>query len=600
MSVISKSWKHHISLYYPPFPFAGDTQEQQNSIREKGAAAMPSLLPASLGLFFSIFLLASSSASEYDTVVVTSSGPIKGKRVPADSGSTTAYLGIPYAEPPVGKLRFQKPLPHQSWSHVLEATSFGNACFQKSFFASPFNNMWVANGPYSEDCLFLNIWVPHPRPSLPVPVLIWIHGGGFVAGAGSLDLYNGACLAAAENVIVASMNYRLGILGFLFFPPDAPGNVGLWDQHLALKWVKENAAVFGGDPAQLTLLGHSAGAASVGFHLLSPASQPLFAQAVVQSGAPNAPWAWKHPENAKMVTLHVSSLLGCGEQNHSAVVSCIQDKEAHEVFYVWDRLFSPTTDGDFLPGEPKKLLQTGLIQVKPLLIGITGDDGSVFISAPTGEGGILTWEQLLQGISILLRKPYNDDVKTVAVKYAEEGHGPEQYRRALAQFGRDYFFVCPMAEVAGKMAGGGSPVYVYSFNHHISGSIWQEWMGAAHGVEVPYLFGTLSSLPRANQTNTETDAALSHKVMRYWAEFARSGNPTGTSMSNEVQWPLYNTTEQKFFHISTEAPEVRQISPAHHCDILAAHKFNSTHTKKPPKESAVPILEKDMKNETRT
>nr|XP_034963161.1 cholinesterase-like isoform X2 [Zootoca vivipara] len=542
---------------------------------------MPTLLQASLGLFLFLSLLSSSSASEDDTVLVTSSGPIRGKRVPVGSASVTSYLGIPYAEPPLGKLRFQKPLPHQPWSHVLEVTNFGNACFQRTDFDWPFNKMWVANTPHSEDCLFLNVWVPHPQPSAAVPVLVWIHGGGFLVGAGSLDLYNGAFLAATENIIVVSMNYRLGFFGFLFLPPEVPGNMGLWDQQLALKWVKENAAVFGGDPAQLTLFGHSAGAASVGFHLLSPASQPLFARAVVQSGAPNAPWAWKDPEHCKLRSLKASQLLDCGNRNHSVAVSCLQEKEVDRgMFQLLMHRFYPTTDGDFLPDEPKKLLQSGLLQAKPLLIGITGEDGSVFalsgLSARIEDDGMPTWEQLLEGTMTLVERPFEGDVaKTIALKYAEDGHGPEKYRWAMVQLCRDYYFLCPLAEAAAKMAAGGSPVYTYSFNHHISGSIWQEWMGAAHGVEVPYLFGTLPSLQRANQTNTEADAPLSLKMMRYWAEFARSGNPTG-SLPNEVQWPLYNATEENFFHISAGPSEIRKLSPAHHCDFLAAHIFNST------------------------
>ncbi|XP_062978271.1 cholinesterase-like [Elgaria multicarinata webbii] len=536
-----------------------------------------------LCFFLGLCLLASSSASEDDTVVVTSSGPIKGKHLPAGSGSVTAYLGIPYAEPPVGKLRFQKPRPHQPWTHVLEATNYGNPCHQRSSFRYAFSNIWVANTSNSEDCLFLNIWAPHPRPSMPVPILVWIHGGGYIAGAGSLDLYNGALLAATENVIVASINYRLGTLGFLFFPPDAPGNMGLWDQHLALKWLNENAAAFGGNSAQLTLLGHSAGAASVGFHLLSPTSQPLFARAVVQSGAPNAPWAWKDPEVVKSLASSLGDLWDCPKKNHSSVVSCLQDTDLQgDSFAYRSPLFLPTSDRDFLPDEPKKLLQTGGMRAKPLLIGVTRDDGSLFLvsgvpSALKNEA-VMTWEQLLEGMVYSLRKNVQGNVVTaLGLKYIENSHGTDRYRQALSHFCRDYFFLCPLAEVAENMAAAGGPVYVYSFNHHISGSVWPEWMGAAHGAELPYLFGTLSALPGINQTRTEADAALSRRVMRYWAEFARSGNPTGSASDGE-QWPLYNVTERNFFHISREAPQIMKISPAQHCSFLGTHLFNTTRT----------------------
>ncbi|XP_072845288.2 cholinesterase [Pogona vitticeps] len=534
------------------------------------AVAMPALLSSCFGFFF---LVSCSAASEEDTVVVTSTGPIKGKQVPAGSGSVTAYLGIPYAEPPLGKLRFQKPLPHQPWSHVLEATSYGSPCRQKNYFSDPYRSLWFADTPPSEDCLFLNIWVPHPRPAAPVPVLVWIHGGGFFAGASSLALYNGAFLAATEKVIVASMNYRLGLQGFLFFPPHFPGNMGLWDQHLALKWLKENAAVFGGDPARVTLIGHSAGGASVGFHLLSPASKPLFAQAVLQSGTPNSCWALQSPQEATESAQALLENLACDPKNHSAVVSCLQDMDVgDDVFYTMDSLIRPVPDGDFLPDEPKKLLQTGQIQTKPLLFGVTGNDGSSFVAGVPTKDGILTWEEQLRETELALNGESEPEaVKAIALKYSEDGHGPEQYRRALAQFYKDYFFLCPMMDFAASMATSGSPIYGYSFNQYVSGSVWQEWMGAAHGAEVPYLFGTLSSLPGRNQTTTEADAGLSHRVMRYWAEFARSGNPTG-STPEDVQWPLYNATEQNFFHISTESPQVMQVSPAHHCSFLATHQ----------------------------
>ncbi|XP_026518520.1 acetylcholinesterase-like, partial [Terrapene carolina triunguis] len=190
-------------------------------------AVMLGLLPA-LPCLLLLSLLDPSSGSDDDgTEVLTTSGPIRGKRLPAGSSTVTVFLGIPYADPPVGALRFQKPLPHQPWSHVLETTSFGNTCHQPPLPSYPDAYMWKSKIPQSEDCLFLNVWVPHPRPREPAAVLVWIHGMVFVSGSASLDVYDGRFLAATENVIVASMNYRLGALGFLSLPPAAPGNAGL-------------------------------------------------------------------------------------------------------------------------------------------------------------------------------------------------------------------------------------------------------------------------------------------------------------------------------------------------------------------------------------
>ncbi|XP_054831284.1 cholinesterase-like [Eublepharis macularius] len=535
---------------------------------------------------FLLFPLDSNSASgEDDTVVVTSSGPIKGRHLPVGSGTVTAYLGIPYAEPPLGKLRFQKPIPHQPWSQVLEATSFGNSCPQFSLHGFPDADMWAINPPLSEDCLFLNVWVPHPRPPTSVPVLVWIHGGGFITGSSSLALYNGASLAAEENLIVVSLNYRLGILGFLSLPPTVPGNRGLLDQQLALKWVHENAAAFGGDPTKVTILGQSAGAASVHFHLLSPGSQPLFAQAVLQSGSANAIWAWLSPEEARQKALTLGQALGCTQDQDAALVTCLQGKDVAEFSQYelsalnntmfLDIPFFPTTDGEFLPKDPQKLLEAGSIPTKPVLIGTTSDEGSTFVpyAFPDAKDGLITWEQLLEGVKRTVRKATKEVIQAVALKYSEDDRGPARYRQALVQSSSDYFFVCPIAEFAAKLREAGSPVYSYFFSHHTLGSVWPEWIGAPHGAELPYLFGSWKSVLVSNQTFTEDEAALSHRVKQYWAEFARNGNPNGVA-ANEVQWPLYNATEKNFFLLGTEPPQILQKSPARRCCFWKTQVLN--------------------------
>ncbi|XP_032997431.1 cholinesterase-like [Lacerta agilis] len=552
--------------------------------------------PSSLCLL--LFLLASSSASEDDTVVVTSSGPIRGKRLPAGSGSVTAYLGIPYAEPPIGKLRFQKPVPHQPWSQVLEATTFGNSCLQFNNDSFPDRAIWTPNTPLSEDCLFLNIWVPHPRPVTAVPILLWIYGGGFSMNTASADVLNGGLLAATENVIVASMNYRGGMLGYLYLPPAAPGNVALWDQHLALKWVSENAAVFGGDPARLTLLGLGSGAVSVGFHLLSPASQPLVARGVLHSGVPGAHRVWRSPENAERESAMLSQFMGCPKTNHSAMVSCLQGKEIEsKALSELCGIRSITMDGEFLTDEPRKLLESG-IQGKPILTGVTANEDSflAYLMLPSAEvnDGILTWEQLLEGVMETLKT--EDVARAVALKYAEYFHGPERYRLALIQYLGDYPFLCPMIEFAAKARNVGSPVYAYYFSHRSSGFPWPEWIGTPHGAEIPYLFGNLAASLRTNPSETEVE--LSRRVMRYWAEFARSGNPTG-SAPNEEQWPVYNATEQNIFHITTEAAQHKWMPPAPRCAFLATHLANEIEARKSEEGCISPVQEKDVKNEAR-
>nr|XP_056722784.1 cholinesterase-like [Euleptes europaea] len=543
----------------------------------------------SLFLWFLSFLVLSlqesKSPAHHDTVVVTSSGPIQGKHLPAGSKAVTAYLGIPYAEAPVGKLRFQKPVPHEPWSHILEATNYGKSCPQIVLSGYADAETWTANTPCSEDCLFLNVWVPNPRPSTPAAVLVWIYGGGFSVGTASLVPYNGAFLAATENVIVVSMNYRLGALGFLALPPAAPGNMGLLDQQLSLRWLRENAAPFGGDPTRITIFGQSAGGAAVNYHLLSPGSQPLFDRAVLQSGTAVAPWAWVSPEEARRRSLALAQLMGCTEDEGSTIVKCLQEKGVEEfqtyLFSVVDPTivlnlpFVPTTDGDFLSDDPQKLVESRHFQSKPIMIGTTSDEGSVFIlyGGPflrMFNNTLLTWEQLLEGLKMSVRNATDDFIQAIAQRYSQaEPEGPARYRSALTQALGDYFFVCPANEVATETARTGSPVYAYTFTHRSTGSVWPEWMGSCHGYELPYLFGTLTLIPGTNETHTEAELALIPRVMRYWAEFARSGNPTPSDV-DETEWPLYNPAELNFFHISTEPPQVMKPSPARHCGFWKA------------------------------
>ncbi|XP_014456101.2 acetylcholinesterase [Alligator mississippiensis] len=538
-----------------------------------------------LGCLLLLSLLGPGSPSDSDgTMVNTTSGPIRGKRLLDGSSTVTAFLGIPYAKPPVGTLRFQKPLPHQPWTDVLETTSFSNCCHQLIFKTFPGMEVWMPSGPFSEDCLFLNVWVPYPQPSAPVPILIWIHGGGFVGGAASLPAYDGRFLAATENVIVASMNYRLGALGFLSLPPAAPGNTGLWDQQLALRWLRDNAAAFGGDPDRLTLFGSSAGGASVDFHLLSPVSQTLFTRAVMQSGAATAAWAWVAPEEAKQRSRTLGQLLGCPDGDDTALVSCLQGKEAEEIIKnqvsvvrdpaLLDFFFLPTADGEFLPDVPQKLLAAGYTQSIPILMGFTANEGSMFLFLNDfpfnlGNASEIGWEELLLVVRKTVPGAPEATVRAIAQRYSQEGQGVEQHRWAMDHVVGDYYFSCPVAEAARWAAEARSPVYAYYFTHHTTVFPLPEWTGVAHASETPFVLGTLAATIGANQRYTEAEGELRRRLMRYWAEFARSGNPMAAEGSEE-QWPPFTATQQSFLYISTEQTQVRDVWPARHCSFLSS------------------------------
>ncbi|XP_072845287.2 acetylcholinesterase isoform X1 [Pogona vitticeps] len=537
-----------------------------------------------------LFFLASLTyASEEDTVVVTNSGPIRGKRLTTASGMVTAFLGIPYAEPPLGTLRFKKPLPHEPWSHILEATSYGNSCYQESTERSsyPAEVNSEATLQLSEDCLFLNLWVPHPRPTTPIPVFVWIHGGGFVQGSGSLDR---SVLAATENIIVASMNYRLGSLGFLYLPPDAPGNAGLWDQQLALSWLRENMAAFGGDPSRITIGGQSAGGASAGFHLLSPASQPIFAQATVQSGATISPWAWVNPQEAKVRGRTLGQILDCTEEEEEddrAVVQCLQRKEPGTLVQksstigqnvLFNFPFVPTTDGEFLPDDPQKLLEAGSFLAKPVLTGFTPDEGTIFLFESPGfslyNDSLISFEQLLEGLRLLLPEAPEIVIKAAALIYSGGEQGEARYRDAMIRASGDYAFLCPVASVANRMAEAGSPVFAYIFTHRPAFIVAPDWIGVPHCAELPYLFVSILSTLDGNATNSDEEEILSQRVMQYWGQFVRTGSPDGGSGK---EWPLY--TGQNFFRIGTEQDQAEETSPTFYCDfwkLLALGKSQCT------------------------
>ncbi|XP_077180760.1 acetylcholinesterase-like [Paroedura picta] len=536
--------------------------------------AMTSGLHKALPCLLALLLLSSSSASEEDSVVVTRSGPVQGKRLTTSSGTVMAFLGIPYAEPPVGSLRFQKPRPHQPWSHVLEATNFGSSCYQQNLGPSSYKQELYSESdstlPFSEDCLFLNIWVPHPRPSAPASVFVWIHGGGFLSGSGSLDR---SFLAASENIIVASLNYRLSALGFLSLPPEVPGNIGLWDQHLALSWLKENLAAFGGDPNQITLGGQSAGAASVGFHLLSPVSQDLFAQATLQSGASISPWAWVTPEEAEVRGRALGRILDCGGNRNRIIVSCLQTKEPGEIMQklpllsqkiLLETLFVPTTDGEFLLDAPRKLLDVRTFPVKRVLTGFTTTEGSLFLanSAPGFSfynDSLINHRQLLEGLRLLLPDASDGTIEMADIIYRQREQGQAQYRNAMIRASGDYLFLCPVAVVAGVMAATGSPVFAYSFTHRPSfTSVVNDWVGVPHCSELPYVFGDPLSGAGGNVTYPPVEVELSQRVMRYWGAFIKTGFPDGDGWT----WPAY--TGESFFQISTHPTHDEEL-PSGYC-----------------------------------
>lgn len=354
-------------------------------------------------------------------MVATKKGLVKGITQKIFTGKfVDAFLGIPFAQPPVGKYRFRHPQPVNPWPGELDASHMSNSCYQvnDTFFGASFvgTSIWNANTPLSEDCLHLNIWTPFgvanttipstqngfartsqrpapgasTNPSVQRPVLVWIFGGGFYSGTSTLSLYEGGALASEEDIIVVSMNYRVSALGFLYFGRhDAPGNAGLFDQLLALQWINDNIDQFGGDPNRVTIFGESAGAVSVAFHLLSPLSRNLFSQAILQSGAATCPWGYMESREIIANGLQLASALNCpsNQSDLDAVIECLLkadpmalvSQDIGQTKSILNFPFVPVVDGSFLLESPIESLSKANFKNARILLGSNNEEGNAFL-----------------------------------------------------------------------------------------------------------------------------------------------------------------------------------------------------------------------------
>ncbi|NXF98694.1 ACES Acetylcholinesterase, partial [Eubucco bourcierii] len=390
---------------------------------------------------------------------------------------------------------------------------------------------------------------PLPPPAKGLPVMVWIYGGGFYSGAASLDVYDGRYLAAVENLVVVSMNYRLGALGFLALPgqPEAPGNVGLLDQRLALRWVRNNIAAFGGDPTKVTLFGESAGAASVGFHLLSPASRSLFRRAVLQSGSPNGPWASVGAAEGRRRAKALGRLLGCGGagagSGSTELVACLRSKTPLELVEkeaavlpqqgVFRFAFVPVVDGDFLSDTPEALLGSAgeggerkkakeakaeeeeeeeeeeAKEEAEVLLGAVRDEGTYFlVYGVPGFGkdndSLISREEFLRGVRLGVPQATELAAEAVVLHYTDwlDQDNPVKNREALDDIVGDHNVVCPLMHFAQRWAERGGKVYAYLFDHRASNLAWPLWMGVPHGYEIEFVFGQPLD-PSLNYTEEE-------------------------------------------------------------------------------------------------
>ncbi|KAI8486402.1 hypothetical protein Bbelb_359010 [Branchiostoma belcheri] len=511
-------------------------------------------------------------------VVTTSAGQVRGLELDVLGRKVNAFLGIPFAKPPVGDLRFKAPEPAESWSDVYEATEFPNSCMLAPDVTFPgFHGaeMWNPNTPISEDCLYLNVWQPSaPTTPTGATVLVWIYGGGFFSGTSSLDVYDGRYLARMEDVVVVSMNYRLGALGFLYTGSEAaPGNVGLLDQHLALVWVQQNIQAFGGDPEKVTIFGESAGAASVSFHMMSPMSRDLFQRGILQSASAVATWAVTPTEQARRRSRALAIDIGCSaeEEDMDVLVACLREAPAQTILdhewnvvdlsdahFLADLPFVPVKDGQFITENPAEVFEKGTFKDVDILVGFVRNEGNFWLvygvpGFDKNTDSIINRDTFVGDIGYCHPLLNDITVEATAFEYTDWLHIDQNtmYRDALDNVFGDPFFVCPTVAAGKAHVNHGRTAYVYEFAQVASNLAWPHWMGAMHGYEIEFIFG-LPIDPKWNYTAEEGE--LARRMMRYWTNFARTGNPNKRTADDPTEdiWRPYTEEGREYMVLDTD------------------------------------------------
>jgi para-nitrobenzyl esterase len=459
--------------------------------------------------------------------VAIESGELQGLRL---GTGVSSFLGIPYAAPPTGALRFRRPQPHEPWSWPRDASRFGPRCPQ----SPP-----PAMGEDTEDCLFLNVWTPAESRDERLPVMVFIHGGGHVVGSASDPappdipaLYSGEYLSE-RGVVVVTFNYRLGVFGFLVHAAlagegEAPGNYGLWDQIAALAWVQRNIAQFGGDPDNVTIFGESAGSVDVCLHVASPHSRDLFHRAISESGACTT--RRRTAAEALPQGSALAAAVGCDEED---ALACLRVAPMAELLAAASTAYGPVVDGDFLPGQTRTLFDRGEIAPVPYMIGANSDEGTGFILDALAVSETTYLDELAARFT-----PPVEEIAALypASEYAEE---PSPYFAALAAAVGDSRFVCPAQDTAVRAAAAGLPVFVYNFTVPLDGP--DGFLGAAHASELGFVFGTWRF--------TAETAKVSDRMLRYWTNFARSGDPNGDDL---LVWPAFTEAADERIELGLE------------------------------------------------
>ncbi len=462
-------------------------------------------------------------------IVETTSGKVSG----ASDAGVRVFKGLPYAAPPIGPARWTPPLPAPTWTGVRDATAFGPACVQPP---SPPASLYADTPPHmSEDCLSLNVWTPQGAHN--APVFVWIHGGALVSGASSQAIYDGTKLAQQGSVVV-SINYRLGVLGYLAHPElsrESPlaisGNYGLLDQIEALRWVHRNIAAFGGDPARVTIAGESAGGLSVLYLMVAPAARGLFSQAIAESAYMISTPALKEAKyGAPSAEAAGSALMRrLGAQNIAAMramdARAITNASVVSGFAPFGAL-----DGHVLPSQLVDAFDRGEQAHVPVLAGFnSGEIRSLrMLAPPAPAGGAAAYEKEIRG-------RYGDLADTFLRLYSSD-----RLQESILAATRDALYGWTAERLVRSQTAIGMPAYLYFFDHGYPAAD-SAGLHAFHASELPYVFGTADRLPPnwPHPPSDAAEAALSNAMMHYWTTFTSGVTPEA---EREPVWPPFGAT----------------------------------------------------------
>ncbi|QDK80973.1 carboxylesterase family protein [Spirosoma sp. KCTC 42546] len=485
--------------------------------------------------FLFVLALISFSAFSQSTIVKTENGPIEGTA--NKTGDIRIFKGVPFAAPPVGNLRWKAPQPVANWSGVRKCQVFGPSPMQGK--PTPFmywsTEFLIPEAPISEDCLYLNVWTGAKSATEKRPVIVFIPGGGFRSGGGACPIYDGEAMAK-KGVVFVNINYRLGVFGFMAHPElsqesghNASGNYALMDMIAALRWVQKNIAALGGDPANVTIAGQSAGAFAVNFLTASPLTKGLFQKAIAESGgsfvaSPIRPKLTLQGAEQQGVTFATS--LG------ATSLSELRSKSADDILKANGGLSAPITDGYVVPESIMDIYAKGHQNDVPLIVGWNAEDR---VSGPPAKA---------EPFREQVKKRFADKADDFLAVYPAKTD-PEAAQSQIASGRDESFGIQDYTWAKMQTKTGKAPVYMYNFNRKLPAATPETQFGAFHSGEIVYAYNNLHTL---NRPWEPVDQSLADAMSSYWVNFAKTGNPNG---KNLPKWVAYTPAIENVLILDT-------------------------------------------------